>query len=52
MSNKVGHNFYKPQKRPSFYPHIQCYKRPISHYQYSRTCEILHVKNERLPLFS
>jgi len=27
MSNKVGHNFYKSQKRPSFYPHIQCYKR-------------------------
>ena len=27
MSNKFGHNFYKPQKWPSFYPHIQCYKR-------------------------
>ena len=27
MSNEVGHNFCKPQKQPSFYPHIQCYKR-------------------------
>jgi len=27
MSNKVGHNFYKPQKQLSFYHHIQCYKR-------------------------
>jgi len=27
MSKKVGHNFYKPQKWRSLYPHIQCYKR-------------------------